>query len=68
MLYKLTFQIIIVEANIKPDTNGYYHFGDMILSPGQYQRAYGDSSDDSTLDSGISDTDYRWENGGNKKT
>ena len=62
----MILQNITVEANIKPDTNGYYHFGDMVLSPGQYQRAFGDSSDESTLDSGVSDTELRWENGGNQ--
>ena len=38
----------------------------MILSPGQYQRAYGNSlveSDDPILDSGLRDEEYRWKDG-----
>ena len=60
------FSLILVEANVEPDSNGFYHIGDMILSPGQYQRAYGNSlveSDDPILDSGLRDEEYRWKDG-----
>jgi len=49
------------QANIEPDSNGFYHMGDMMLSPGQYQEAYGET-DKSVLQSGRKDDKYRWEN------
>ena len=64
------FSLVLVEANVEPDSNGFYHIGDMILSPGQYQRAYGNSlvgSDDPILDSGLRDEEYRWKNGSKLK-
>ena len=56
-----------MELNIEPDDDGYYHVGDLILSPGQYQRAYGDSTagNDFELDSGLRDEAFRWKDGSN---
>ena len=54
-----------MQENIEPDSDGNYHVGDMILNPGQYQRAFGDpSSQIPILDSGIDDERFRWKDGG----
>ena len=67
MYFFLSFLIFAVELNIGPDDEGYYHVGDLILSPGQYQRAYGDSTEenDFELDSGLRDEAFRWKDGSN---
>ena len=43
-----------------------YHIGDMILTEGQYQEAYGESlvAHDFVQDSGLRDENSRWKEGG----
>ena len=54
-----------MQVSIEPDNVGNYRVGDMILTPGQYQQAYGNSSSEiPELDSGLSDESFRWKDGG----
>ena len=56
-----------MELNIEPNNDGYYHIDDMILSPGQYQRAYGEltTANEFEQHSGMRDEAYRWKDGSN---